>query len=106
MNATMVKTYRGNQPSAAAKFQKDANEMGQLNYFPVSQSYQDSRWGFFGILFAASAILLLLLGFAAPASGSQMMMWLLAAVALAIALIFRRSGALTVTYNYREGATQ
>jgi len=104
MNQTLVKTYGGNQPKAAGKFQKDANEMGQLGYHPVSQSYQDSRWGFFGILFMAGAIFFGVVGLFAPAAGSQMVIWFLALVAFGLAFVFRRNGALTVTYGYKETA--
>lgn len=102
MNQTEVKTYYGNQPKAAEKFQADANKMSELSYYPVSQSYQDSRWGFFGILLAGVAIILFLLGLVAPTLGTRIFTWIFALIAFSIALVVRRSGALTVTYGYRE----
>ena len=43
---TLIKTYTGwSQTSAIVAFQKDAETLAREGYEPISQSWEDGRWG-------------------------------------------------------------
>lgn len=41
----VVKTYRGKRESAQKAFLKDGEKMAKKSYFPVSDAWEDGKWG-------------------------------------------------------------
>ncbi len=70
----MIRVYRGaRRADAVAAFQREAEELARLGYFPVSQRWSQGAWG----------------------SGARL-------IALLLMLLVHSVGTLTVTYSLRE----
>ena len=83
--ATIVRTYRGSQASAARSMQSDARQLAQQGYEPVSQSWAGGQWGCGAFLLALILAIVLI--------GILIFLYL---------LIVKPDGTLTVTYAKRE----
>ncbi len=81
----VVKTYRGKREIAQKAFLKDADKMAKKSYIPVSDAWEDGKWG------AGQFILALLLCF------------ILVGILIFIYMILvKPPGTLTVTYEYQS----
>ena len=80
----VVKTYKGSEADASAKFQEDAPQMASQGYFPTSQSYAPGNYGC-GAFLGALILCLVLIGI----------------VIFIYMLLVKPAGVLTVTYEYR-----
>jgi hypothetical protein len=85
----IIKTYKGSQAEATARFQADSIEMAGLGYFPTAQSWAPGRWG------AGAFIVALLLCF-----------FIIGFLVFVYMLIVRPDGTLTVTYAWRTAAVE
>src|ERR1700722_4665328 len=81
---TVVKTYRGSQSVATARYQADAAGLGAQGYFPVSQSWAPGSYGCGAFLFALLLCIVLI--------GIFVFIYM---------LIVKPDGALSVTYEWR-----
>lgn len=86
--ATLVRTYRGTEETAAAFFRTDATRLSADGYFPTSQSFAPGSYGC-GAFLVAIILCFVLIGF----------------LIFIYMLIVKPAGTLTVTYERRQAAS-
>ena len=80
----IVRTYRGTQAAATVAFQKDAAKLATKGYVPISQTWEEGKYGCGSFLFALLLCLVLI--------GIIIFIYM---------LIVKPPGSLTVTYAFR-----
>src|ERR1700678_2937078 len=84
-NKVVVKTYKGRQKVANAKFQKDAAKMAEQGYYPTTQAWAEGAYG------CGDFIVALLLCFI-----------LVGIIIFILMIVVKPPGTLTVTYQLKE----
>lgn len=83
--SVVVKTYKGSQSAATSEFQRDADRMAKLGYFPTSQNYAQGAYGCWAFL------------------GALILCFIIIGVVVFIyMLIVKPDGTLSVTYELRK----
>ena len=82
--SNVVRTYRGSQAAATVAFQKDAERLAAKGYFPISQIWEEGKYGC-GSFLAALFLCVILIGI----------------IVFVYMLIVKPPGTLTVTYVFR-----